>query len=128
MFLVGLISWWYGRGWVGQWRRIAQRFMATLDFFSIGQLLSTFFSPFRQISANERGDGSFGSSLRLFGDKLISRLIGSFIRFFTILFGLIVIILQTLYELIIMISWWLVPLLPVAGLIMLAIGWVPTWI
>lgn len=127
MFLVGLISWWYGRGWVGQWKRIAERFMATLDFFSIGQLLSTLFSPYRQISANDKGNGSFGDAMRSFGDKLISRLIGSFIRFFTILFGLLVIMLQALYEAVIMVAWWFLPLLPIVGFIMLAIGWVPSW-
>jgi len=127
MFLVGLISWWYGRGWVGQWKRIAGRFMATLEFFSIGQLMSTLFAPFRQISANDRGDGSFGVAMRLLLDQLISRVIGAFIRFFTIVFGLIVIVLQALYEAIIMIFWWFLPILPIAGFIMLAIGWVPTW-
>jgi hypothetical protein len=127
MFLVGLISWWYGRGWVGQWKRIAERFMATLDFFSIGQLLSTLFSPFRQISANEKGNGTLGSAFQSFIDQLISRIIGAFVRFFTILFGLIVITLQAIYETVIMISWWFLPLLPVAGFIMLAIGWVPAW-
>ncbi len=127
MFLVGLISWWYGRGWLGQWRRIAARFLATLEFFSIGQLLSTLFSPFRQISANVAGDGSFGSAMRAFFDQLISRIIGAFVRFFTILFGLIVIILQAIYEVVIMIAWWFLPLLPIIGCILLAIGWVPTW-
>ncbi|OJU87433.1 hypothetical protein BGO17_00280 [Candidatus Saccharibacteria bacterium 49-20] len=127
MFLVGLISWWYGRGWVGQWRRVAHRFALTLEFFSVGQLLSTLFSPFRQISANGGSDGSIGSELRAFIDQLISRIIGAFVRFFTILFGIVVIILQAVYETVIMVAWWFLPLLPVAGFIMLAIGWVPTW-
>lgn len=127
MFLVGLISWWYGRGWVGQWKRIAGRFMVTLEFFSIGQLMGTLFAPFRQISANEGTDGSFGGAMRAFVDQLISRIIGGFVRFFTILFGLIVITLQAIYEVVIMISWWFLPLLPIAGFILLAIGWVPSW-
>ena len=126
MFLVGLISWWYGRGWMGQWKRIAHRFALTLEFFSIGQLFSTLFSPFRQISAGG-GDGSVGSELRAFVDQLISRVIGAFIRFFTILFGLMVIVLQAVYELVIMIAWWFIPLLPIAGFILLATGWVPKW-
>ena len=127
MFLVGLISWWYGRGWVSQWKRIAHRFALTLEFFSIGQLFMTLFAPFRQISANTVGDGSFGSSIKAFGDQLISRIIGSLIRFFTIIFGLNVIVLQAIYELVIMIAWWFLPLLPIIGFIMLAIGWVPSW-
>lgn len=127
MFLVGLISWWYGRGWMGQWKRIAHRFALTLEFFSVGQLLSTLFAPFRQISATSGSDGSVGAELRAFVDQLISRVIGAFIRFFTIIFGLIVIALQAVYELIIMTVWWFLPLLPIAGFILLAIGWVPSW-
>ncbi len=127
MFLVGLISWWYGRGWISQWKRIAGRFKATLEFFSIGQLLSTLFSPFRQISANTGSDGSLGNAMRAFVDQLISRVIGAFVRFFTIVFGLIVILLQAVYETVIMTAWWFLPLLPIAGFILLAIGWVPTW-
>lgn len=128
MFLVGLISWWYGRGWVGQLERMLRRFRATLAFFSIGQLLGTLFSPYRQISASVAGNGSFGSEMRAFADKLTSRLIGAFVRFFTILFGLLVIVLQAVYEVLIIVFWWLLPLLPIAGFILLAIGWVPVWI
>ena len=127
MFLVGLISWWYGRGWMAQWKRIAHRFALTLEFFSIGQLLSTLFAPFRQISAINGSDGSIGSEMRAFVDQLISRVIGAFVRFFTIIVGLIVILLQALYELIIMVMWWFLPLLPIVGLVLLAIGWVPAW-
>ena len=128
MFLVGLISWWYGRGWVGQWSRMAGRFKATLEFFSVGQLLGTLFSPFRQISAGPSGDGSLPAAFRAFIDKLISRVIGAFVRFCTIIAGLVVIILQAIYELIVIIGWWFLPLLPVVGLVLLAIGWVPAWI
>jgi len=72
-------------------------------------------------------DGSMGGAWRAFVDQLISRTIGAFVRFFTILFGLLTIILQAVYELVVMIAWWFLPLLPIIGCIMLAIGWVPTW-
>ncbi len=127
MFLVGLISWWYGRGWTDQWARTTQRFATTLDFFSIGQLLSTLFSPFRQISAGNGSDGTFGGAMRAFLDKLISRVIGSIIRFFTILFGVVVIIVQAFYSFVVLFAWWFVPLLPIVGAILFAIGWVPSW-
>jgi len=127
MFLVGLISWWYGRGWIGQLRRMTHRFGATLEFFSVGQLLGTLFSPYRQISASSASNGSVSAELRAFVDQLISRIIGAFVRFFTIVFGLIVIVLQAAYELLIVVAWWFLPLLPIAGFILLAIGWVPTW-
>lgn len=128
MFLVGLISWWYGEGWVSQWRRIGRRFMGTLNFFSIGQLLETLFSPFRQISANTASDGSFGGAVRAFFDQLISRIIGSIVRLITIMAGTVVIVFQAIYETVIMLVWWVVPVLPIVGLVMFAIGWVPSWV
>lgn len=127
MFLVGLISWWYGRGWIGQWKRMASRFKSTLDFFSVGQLLATLFAPFRQISAASGNNGSFAAAMRAAFDKLISRIIGAIVRFFTILAGLVVITLQAIYELVIIIAWWFVPVVPLAGFVLLAIGWVPAW-
>lgn len=127
MFMVGLISWWYGRGWRGQWHRMAQRLKATLDFFSVGQLLSTLFAPFRQISAGPSGDTSFGGVFRAFFDKLTSRIIGSIVRLITIIAGLVAIIFQALYEIVLVVGWVLLPLIPIIGLLLLAIGWVPSW-
>lgn len=127
MFLVGLISWWYGRGWADQWRRTMERLSATLEFFSVGQLLSTLFAPFRQISANGGTDGSLGSAMRAFIDKLISRIIGSIVRLATILVGSFVIMFQVVYSFIILALWWFVPVMPIAGAVLFAIGWVPLW-
>jgi hypothetical protein len=127
MFLVGLLSWWYGRGWIAQWRRMIDRWMTTVRFFSIGQLASTLFSPFRQISAASNGGSSIAVAFRAFFDKLISRIIGAFVRFFTILAGCIVIALQAVYGTILTILWLLLPVLPVIGFILLAIGFVPSW-
>ena len=127
MFLVGIISWWYGTGWKGQLRRVRDRLTATAAFFSIGQLFSTLFSPFRQISAG-KVNGSISAQFRAFFDKTISRVIGAIVRLFTILAGVVTIILQTIFEFIILIIWLVLPLFPVAGLIMFVIGWAPKWI
>jgi hypothetical protein len=126
MFLVGMISWWYGRGWRGQFRRVHSRLVQTASFFSIGQLLTTFFAPFRQISAG-KADGPLAVVIRAFVDQLISRVIGSIVRFFTIIAGVVALILQALYEGIVLIVWLFLPVFPVVGLIMLAVGWVPSW-
>jgi hypothetical protein len=126
MFLVGMISWWYGRGWRGQFARVRDRLAQTAEFFSIGQLLKTLFSPFRQISAG-RTDGSIGVILRAFFDQLISRIIGAIVRLFTIMIGVIILIFQAFYEAIILIVWLFLPVFPVVGLVMMAIGWVPSW-
>jgi len=127
MFLVGIISWWYGRGLQGQIGRIRDRLTATAGYFSIGQLLSTLFAPFRQISAGSV-NGPVGAQLRAFFDKTISRFIGAIVRSFTILAGLIVMAVQVLVEAIVLVIWVVLPLFPIAGLILFVIGWVPRWI
>jgi len=127
MFLVGILSWWYGRGWLAQWRRISDRWRATVEFFSIGQLFSTLFAPFRQISANAGSAPNLVAAMKALFDQLISRFIGAIVRLFTILAGCIVIVVQVLYESILMVAWWFLPILPIAGFILLAIGWVPSW-
>lgn len=127
MFLVGLLSWWYGRGWIGQWKRMLERFQATVEFFSIGQLISTLFAPFRQISASGNGGTGFGAAVRTMLDTLISRCIGAIVRLMTIVAGIIVIFFQAVYECILIVGWWFVPVVPIAGLLLFAIGWVPTW-
>ncbi len=127
MFLVGIISWWYGQGWRGQLSRVQVRLAATIGFFSIGQLFSTLFSPFRQISAGQV-NGSVGVQLRAFFDKTISRFIGAIVRLCTILAGILILIFQTIFEGIILIIWLVLPAFPVIGLLLFAIGWVPKWI
>lgn len=126
MFLVGIISWWYGTGWKGQLRRIRDRLTATASYFSIGQLLSTLFSPFRQISAG-KVNGSIATQLRAFFDQTISRVIGAIVRLFTILAGVIIMIVQSVVELLVLVIWLILPFFPVAGLIMFVIGWAPKW-
>lgn len=126
MFLVGMISWWYDQGLRGQFGRIKDRLLATVQFFSVGQLMATLFAPFRQISAG-KVQGSIATQIRAFFDQIISRVIGAIVRLFTILAGIIVLLLQTVGEVLIIAVWLMLPLFPIAGFIMFAIGWVPQW-
>ena len=126
MFLVGILSWWYGHGWRQRATIISERIARTSDYFSIGLLLSTLFSPFRQISAGSVR-GTIAVQMRAMLDQLISRVIGSIVRTFMILFGLVAILLQVLFGGLVLAAWAIVPLFPIAGLIMTVIGWVPSW-
>lgn len=126
MFLVGLISWWYGAGVLGQLRRMSERFSRTASFFSIGQLLSTLFSPYRQISASVGGD-SFAQVVKGFFDQLVSRIIGGIVRTTTVLIGCVTMILHGAVEVILVIGWALLPLVPIVGATLFALGWVPSW-
>lgn len=125
MFLVGLISWWYGRGWMEQVRRSGDMLLRTLEFFSVGQLASTLFSPFRQISVGSGGAGSVSMRFSALLDRLTSRIIGAFIRFFTILTGVVIISLQAVYSGLVIVLWLAIPLLPVVGLGIYLLDWMP---
>jgi len=127
MFLVGLLQWWYGRGWLGQLGAARDRIRSTADYFSIGQLIETLFAPFRQISAG-KVNGTVGQQMRALLDKIISRVIGGIVRFFTIIIGVVAILAQVVVEGVILIVWLVLPAFPVVGFIMFAIGWVPQWI
>lgn len=126
MFLVGILTWWYGGGWRKRARIIGARISHTSDYFSIGLLLATLFSPFRQISAGST-NGPIVAQLRGLIDKLISRIIGAIVRTFMIVFGVLTICLQAIFGVVELVFWAIIPAFPVVGLIMVVIGWVPLW-
>lgn len=126
MFLVGLLSWWYGRGWQQRVDLVWEGLKRTGAAFSVGQLLQTLFAPFRQISAGTPG-GSFAQQMRALFDQTISRFVGFMVRTITIVAGSITLLLRTVIGGITIIGWPLVPLLPFVGLVLFVIGWVPQW-
>lgn len=126
MFLVGLISWWYGDGFKRSLSGSAERLASTYDFFSISIILKTLFSPFRQISAGKVG-GDFGSLLRGLVDKLISRTVGFVVRLFTLIAGVVALTGQLAGGVIVTAVWLVTPVIPVVGFILMALGWTPAW-
>jgi len=127
MFIVGLLSWWYGAGWKRYALTVRERLASTMDFFSIGLLFETLFSPFRQISAG-RVNGSLAVKWQAFVDRLFSRCIGAVIRLCLIVAGLLWIAVVALISGVSLLLWAFVPLLPIVGLVLAMIGWTPTWI
>lgn len=127
MFLVDIISWWYGNGFIRRISIAKANFRKTLDFFSIQILLKTLFKPYKQISADESSN-SIGMFFQVFFDKLISRIVGFFARTFMIVAGIIVIILQLIMNCMFIVLWLIIPILPLAGIILAIIGWIPKWI
>ena len=88
MFLVGILSWWYGDGWKQRFLMIKDRLSHTSDYFSISILIKTLFSPYRQISAGNVS-GPIGVQIRAAIDRLISRVVGMFVRLFVIIAGVL---------------------------------------
>lgn len=124
MFLTGVVRWWYTEGWQQRLGIVRERLAGTLDFFSINLLLKTLFAPFRQISAGATS-GPLQVRLQAFFDKLISRFIGAFMRVILIGIGLVAVVLQLLWGVIMLGFWVCLPVLPIVGLALFCIGWLP---
>src|SRR6476620_3998612 len=108
MIIVWAFSWWYGTGWLAQFTKLRQRIEASYDYFSIGLLIRTLFAPFRQISAG-RVNGPIGIKIRAFADRLISRVIGAFVRTILIFVGIVWMIVVVLIGALMLLLWLFVP-------------------
>lgn len=124
MFVVGLLGWWYGTGWRRRLGDVRERLVSTMDYFSIDLLLGTLFSPFRQISAGHV-QGPLVVQFRALFDNLLSRLIGAAVRITVIGVGIMAILLTAVGGILLVITWALVPVLPLVGVVLTAIGWLP---
>ena len=126
MLLVSMFQWWYSAGIVKQIDGVKSWLLKINDQFSIPLLLKTMFQPFRQISANESGL-ALEDKLRAWLDKLVSRLIGAFIRFFVMIAGIIVMIFAVIFSGLRLIAWLILPILPVLGVVLMTTVGLP-WI
>ena len=123
MVIMSLLSWWYVEGWREQLTRIKWAFIRMADRFSIGLLIKTLFAPFRQISADEQARGN--NLATVITDKLVSRLIGCFMRTIMIIVGTITLILLAIVSAIRMLMWPLLPVLPIVGVILMVVVGAP---
>lgn len=115
MLFIGIFSWWYGLGWLQLMQRAIGKVGAVLEFFSVGTLLKTLFSPYRQISVGQV-QGPLGVKLRAWFDLQISRFIGAIVRLGVIIFGLVTTVLTLIAAIILMIAWPILPILPIIAL------------
>lgn len=122
MIMVNLLNWWYTRGWRNFLQRIGERFSNLADYFSIGLLLKTFFAPFRQISAQTATHVSIDVKFRMMLDRLVSRIVGAFVRFFIIIAGIVSLSAAGIVSLAMLVLWPLAPAAPVIGIVMMVMG------
>ena len=115
MFFTDLLGWWYGAGFKDVGRRFNDIFASTVDFFSIDILAKSLFQPFRQTLTTSNYKRTLGQKI---GDALVSRTIGFLTRFFLILFGALALVAEVLVMAILYITWPLVPLLPIAMVVL----------
>ena len=124
MIIWGMMTWWYGAGWRQCLDQVKDRIAATLDYFSVGLLIKTLVAPYRQISASQVR-GSLDVQIRAFFDRLISRFVGLMLRLIMIGVGTIIIFFNIVIGGVLLIFWAFVPLLPIVGLILFLLGWMP---
>lgn len=124
MFIVGILSWWYGAGWRQRFTILKERLANTMDYFSIDLLARTLFAPFRQISAG-KVSGPLSVKIHAFFDRLVSRVIGAMVRSTMIVIGIGAIFIHSILGLITVIAWAFVPFLPLIGVLLFISGWIP---
>jgi hypothetical protein len=124
MVLVGILGWWYGTGWHDRMRMVSERLARVEDFFSLGLLTRTLFAPFRQIAAGS-ASGSVSDKFRALVDQLFSRAVGAVVRIIMLVVGIVWLSVLTIAGVVELVLWLFVPLFPLIGAVLFAIGWVP---
>lgn len=122
MLFVDFMSWWYADGFKGFLKRLGLQLAKITDFFSVGLLVKTLFTPFRLIDSYSSGGQSLDDKVRAGIDKIIARLIGGLIRSTVLVFAVIVIFTTIVIDLIKIILWLSAPSLPIIGAVLLATG------
>lgn len=121
MFAIDFLQWWYKKGWSVFSRDFKTKLRDTADTFSIGDLLATLFKPYRQISANSDSREA-GGIVNVVLDKLVSRLVGMLTRLVLIIAGVVALLLELVIGGAVLVIWPLMPLLPIAGVVLAIIG------
>lgn len=119
MLLTDFIGWWYTAGWKLRFVSIFKNLETWFDYFSLGILLKTMFSPWRQNVSNVRPDQGLSFKISAIGDNLVSRFVGFFVRLGVIIAAIITILIVFLVSVVFAIVW---PVLPVAPVLILFLG------
>lgn len=112
MLLLDFIKWWYGPGWVLRAKMLLRHVENWLEYFSVGTLLKTMFSPWRQNISAARQDQAIQAKFNAFIDNIISRLVGFTVRVFALVAAVVTLVIVFVFNLIIILAWPFIPILP----------------
>lgn len=115
MFMTVFLSWWYKEGWAEVAKSLNRRTITVAQVFSVNQLLSTLFAPWRRIITYP--GASLPEKFRAWTDNIFSRTIGFVIRLFVLFAALLVTIFISILTLIELIIWPLLPIGIVGGVV-----------
>ncbi len=118
MLALDLLQWWYFQGWSRFANSLIAKIKGTFEFFSVGLLLRTLFTPYKQLSAEDHSGKTDPASIAGAAfDNLLSRFIGFFVRVGIIIISIITVCFEAIFGFILIVLWPAVPLLPVIGLL-----------
>lgn len=110
MFIMQMLGWWYSRGWVWAIGSIFSQLREVNETFSIPILLRTWFSPWKQIYT----PSSFRNFFQAMIDNMISRFVGAMVRSGMIVGALLASFVITLFGVVVLVLW---PLIPVTVIV-----------
>lgn len=126
MLFTALFSWWYGAGYAQHVAHVRASGARLLDTLSLSQLVATLFAPFKQIDAvSARATVPLEIKARLWFDRMFSRIFGAVIRSFMIIIGVLALAGWAVAALLRLIWWPLLPLLPIVGIVLMSVSWLP---
>ncbi len=109
MLVAAFFSWWYGIGWRQVIVSLGPRVNGVAASFSVSQLLSTLFAPWRRIITYP--GASLAERWRAWTDNVFSRAIGFVVRLAVLFIALILTLIVIVLTILEMVVW---PLLPLA--------------
>ncbi|HUD10244.1 MAG TPA: hypothetical protein VMR28_01070 [Candidatus Saccharimonadales bacterium] len=115
MLGISLLTWWYGQGWSQVASSIPRRLHATIKLFSADTLLRTLFAPWRRIVSYP--GKSLSDHFRAMIDNIISRIVGFLVRLSVLISAVLALVIITVFGVIELVVWPLLPLAAVASLI-----------
>ena len=119
MLALAFFGWWYGRGWKGSVNNLFNFLKGVNQSFSVSTLFKTLFDPWRRIMSYP-GSG-INAHVQAAIDNTVSRFVGFCVRLCVLLAALIVNIVVLAIGLLEVVLW---PLMPVAVLVLIILGFV----
>ena len=124
MFM-SFLTWWYGKGLAWRAEKILDGIERSIDTFSLGLLIKTWFAPFRQIDALGVSNASIEVRIKKSFDKLFSRFLRALLRPIFLTMRISFISFKAIWGLVMLILWLISPVLPIILAVIFTTGWTP---
>lgn len=111
MLVIALFRWWYGSGWLWAAARLRHRLSGVGREYSVGILVKTLFSPWKQIISTSGAQSTIGLNFNIMIDNLVSRMVGFTVRSLTLLAAGFIWLLTLAVGVVVLAAWPVVPLL-----------------